>query len=72
MFLQAVPDVTGGEDLLEHLRMALLIRTAAKLGCSVLALGDSATRLAIRTISLTSKGCGFALPASIQYLDARY
>ncbi|KAK9811502.1 hypothetical protein WJX72_004896 [[Myrmecia] bisecta] len=70
--LEAVTDPTGREDLIEHLREALLLTTAARLGCNRLAKGDCATRLAVRTVALSSKGCGFALPGCLQYVDARH
>ncbi|KAK9831947.1 hypothetical protein WJX81_001904 [Elliptochloris bilobata] len=70
--LAAVPDVTGREDLVEALRLRLLLTAAAALGCNRLALGDSATRLAVRAIALAAKGAGHALPAALQHYDARH
>lgn len=69
---QAVPDATGREDLVGALRLRLLLAAAAALGCNRLALGDSATRLAARTLALAAKGAGYALPASLQHFDARH
>lgn len=69
--MQAVPDATGREDLVGALRLRLLLAAAAALGCNRLALGDSATRLAARTVALAAKGAGYALPASLQHYDAR-
>jgi hypothetical protein len=68
---QAVTDSTGREDLLVHLRKLLLQQTAARHGYGRLATGDSATCLAVRAVSLAAKGCGYALPGELQYIDAR-
>ena len=69
--MQAVEDATGREDLVEALRRAALLAKAMELGCSKVALGDCATRAAVRVIAQSAKGAGFALPASIQHYDAR-
>jgi len=69
--IQAVEDATGREDLIEALRNALLVRTAAKLGYNKIARGDNATHIAARIIAMSAKGAGFALPACIQYFDRR-
>ena len=69
--VQAVEDATGKEDLIEALRNALLVQTAARLGYNKIARGDNATRIAARVIAMSAKGAGFALPACIQYFDAR-
>ncbi|KAJ9082487.1 Cytoplasmic tRNA 2-thiolation protein 2, variant 2 [Entomophthora muscae] len=53
------------EDFLSSLRHSLLVHTARESKCSMLLLGDSATRIAIKTISLTSKGRGFSLPFEV-------
>ncbi|KAJ9518791.1 hypothetical protein QJQ45_026064, partial [Haematococcus lacustris] len=66
-----VRDVTGREDLVAHLRLRLLRQLASRLGCSKLALGDSANTLAVRIISDTAKGRGYSLPADIALVDAR-
>ena len=68
---QAVHDVTGREDLVDALRKQLLLLRAADLGCNKVAVGDSATRVAVRVVSGTAKGQGFALPGDIQTADAR-
>lgn len=68
---QAVHDVTGREDLTDALRKQLLLSRAADLGCNKVAMGDSATRVAVRVVSGTVKGQGFALPGDIQSADAR-
>lgn len=64
-------DVTGREDLIESLRNAVLLKTAARMGYNKIARGDCATRVAVRTIASAAKGAGFALPATIQHYDAR-
>lgn len=69
--MQAVPDATGREALLESLRNTLLRALAVQHGCNKLAVGDNATRAAVRVISLATQGSGFALPASLHYLDRR-
>ena len=69
---QAVEDPTGREDLVEALRDALLVAMAARLGCNRVARGDCASLAAARTIAVSAKGAGFALPASIQHCDARW
>ncbi|GLI60528.1 hypothetical protein VaNZ11_002523 [Volvox africanus] len=69
--LQSVPDPTGREDLLRHLRNRLLAAVAAQLGANKVLRGDTATALAARVISETAKGRGYALPGEIQLLDAR-
>ena len=70
--MQAVEDATGREDLIEALRNALLVQTAARLGYNKIARGDNATRIAARVIAMSAKGAGFALPACIQYFDRRW
>lgn len=57
--------MTNQEDLFYLYTMRCLYEEARRQRCNVLALGDNATLLAIRTISDTSKGRGFNLPDSI-------
>ena len=64
-------DITGKEDLIASLRKALLLRIAAQLGCNKGALGTSATRMAVRTIAMSAKGSGYALPGAIHFTDSR-
>ena len=68
---QAVSDITGKEALIASLRKALLLRVAAQLGCNKVALGTSATRMAVRTVAMSAKGSGYALPGSIHFTDSR-
>ena len=70
--LQAVSDPTGKEDLIAALRRQLLLRVAAQLGCNKLAIGTSATRMAVRTVAMAAKGSGYALPGAIHFTDSRY
>lgn len=69
--LQAVADPTGKEDLLAALRKALLLRLAAQLGCNKVAIGTSATRIAVRTVAMSAKGSGFGLSGAIHFTDSR-
>jgi len=57
--------LSAQEDLINSLKHALLVNVARKTKSSILLLGDSSTRVAIKTISLTSKGRGFSLPFEI-------
>lgn len=69
--LAAIPDTTGREDLLEHLRSRLLLATAARIGAGKVARGDSATRLATRAVAAAAKGRGYALAGDVHLVDAR-
>ena len=69
--LQAVADTTGKEDLIAALRQTLLLRVAAQLGCNKLAVGTCATRMAVRTVAMSAKGSGYALPGALQFTDSR-
>lgn len=70
--VQAVVDITGKEDLVAALRRTLLLRVAAQLSCNKLAIGTSATRMAVRTVAMSIKGSGYALPGALQFTDSRY
>lgn len=69
--LGSIQDVTGREDCVHYLRQQLLLRTAARHGCSKLALGLCASTIVFRVIADAAKGRGFSLPADIQLVDAR-
>ncbi|GAB4821844.1 hypothetical protein N2152v2_008890 [Parachlorella kessleri] len=69
--VQGVADATGREDLVAHLRTHRLLAAARELGCSKVARGDCATRLAAHIVAAASKGCGYGLPGDIQLVDAR-
>lgn len=53
-----VDSVTAREDLFRILTMRSLVKVAKQQGCNIIILGENATLLAIRTISLTSRGRG--------------
>ncbi|KAI9006882.1 hypothetical protein DFJ74DRAFT_689687 [Hyaloraphidium curvatum] len=57
--------LSSKEDLLHHFRTALLARTARRLGCSHVFLGDSSGRIAVRALSLTIKGRGERMPLDV-------
>lgn len=69
--LKRVKDQTGLEDLVAHLRRILLLGVAARLKCHKVALGTSSTSQAAHIMAAVSKGSGYALPADLQFLDAR-
>ncbi|KAG0099820.1 Cytoplasmic tRNA 2-thiolation protein 2 [Podila epicladia] len=60
--MSACTTLTAKETILQHFRSSLLTQQARKSGCSMLALGDSATRVAIQIIGLTAIGRGYSLP----------
>ncbi|KAK4392467.1 Cytoplasmic tRNA 2-thiolation protein 2 [Sesamum angolense] len=68
----AVSDVTGKEDLVEHLRMLSLQKIATENGCTKIVLGTCTSRIACHVLEATVKGQGFSLSADIQYVDARW
>jgi hypothetical protein len=68
---QSVPDLTGREDLVAHLRTHRLLAAGRELGCGKVARGDCATRLAAHIMAAASKGCGYGLPGDVQLVDAR-
>jgi len=69
--LGAVQDPSQREDVAAHLRHALLLAVAGAWRCNKLAVGDSATRMAVRTVERSSKGRGEGLPGELQAVDAR-
>lgn len=60
--LTACTTMTARETILQHFRSSLLIQLARRAECTILALGDSATRVAIQIIGLTAIGRGYSLP----------
>ncbi|KAJ2776834.1 Cytoplasmic tRNA 2-thiolation protein 2 [Coemansia javaensis] len=56
---------TDREDMLQMLKTALIVDMARRSGCGVVLVGDSATRIAVRAMSLTSRGRGFSLPLDV-------
>ncbi|KAJ2375201.1 Cytoplasmic tRNA 2-thiolation protein 2 [Coemansia sp. RSA 2607] len=61
----ALDSDSSRESLLDAIRTFLLVRLARAHQCTVLLLGESATRIATRVVSLTSCGRGFSLPFEI-------
>jgi hypothetical protein len=55
LHVQSIPDMTGREDLVTHLRSHLLNSTARKLGCTKVVRGDCADTLAMRLVSEAAK-----------------
>ncbi|XP_009784415.1 cytoplasmic tRNA 2-thiolation protein 2 [Nicotiana tabacum] len=70
--INSVSDVTGKEDLLEHLRMLSLQKIALKHGYTKVLLGTCTSRIACHVLEATVKGRGYSLAADIQYVDARW
>lgn len=70
--LNATTDATGREDLILYLRMLSLLKIAVENGYTKLVLGTCTSRIARHVISATVKGQGYALPADIQCVDARW
>ncbi|KAI7857441.1 hypothetical protein BDC45DRAFT_544229 [Circinella umbellata] len=56
---------TAKEDLYWHIKMTMLVTLAKKEGCSYIFMGDTATRQAIKMISMTGKGRGYSIPFDI-------
>lgn len=57
-----LPSKTSQEDMLALYRERLLLETAREHSCEAILFGNSATALAAKTLSLTAKGRGYALP----------
>lgn len=53
---------TSQEDMVALYRDRLILRTAREQNCEAVLFGNSATSLAAKTLSLTAKGRGYALP----------
>ncbi|KAJ1910621.1 Cytoplasmic tRNA 2-thiolation protein 2 [Tieghemiomyces parasiticus] len=66
----ATKKLSAQEDLLGHLRSTLLLREARRHNCTLVLLGDTCTRLAIRVITMTSRGRGAALPVELNDTSA--
>ncbi|KAF9358584.1 Cytoplasmic tRNA 2-thiolation protein 2 [Mortierella sp. AD094] len=69
MLLGVCTTLTAKETILQHFRSSLLIQLAKRAKCTILALGDSATRVAIQIIGLTAIGRGFSLPHETSLLS---
>ncbi|KAI8319242.1 hypothetical protein GQ54DRAFT_245946, partial [Martensiomyces pterosporus] len=63
--LAGLGSATNREDMLANIKSFLLVRLARRHGCGVLMMGDSATRIATKIISYTSRGRGFSLPLEV-------
>ncbi|KAM3288570.1 cytoplasmic tRNA 2-thiolation protein 2 isoform X2 [Capsicum chacoense] len=70
--INAVSDITGKEDLLEHFRMLSLQKIAIEHGYTKVLLGTCTSRIACHVLEATVKGRGYSLAADIQYVDARW
>ncbi|KAG7540204.1 Cytoplasmic tRNA 2-thiolation protein 2 [Arabidopsis thaliana x Arabidopsis arenosa] len=70
--LDSVPDDTGKEDLLLHLKMLTLQKIASENGYNRLVVGSCTSRIASHVLSATVKGRGYSLSADIQHVDARW
>ena len=60
--IAALPSRTSQEDVLALYRERLILETAKERDCAGILFGNSATSLAAKTLSLTAKGRGYALP----------
>ncbi|KAG9320608.1 hypothetical protein KVV02_004198 [Mortierella alpina] len=67
--LGACTTLTAKETILQHLRSSLLVQMTKRAQCTILALGDSATRVAIQIIGLTAIGRGYSLPHETSLLS---
>ncbi|KAI8370943.1 hypothetical protein BD560DRAFT_396404 [Blakeslea trispora] len=61
----SIKKTSAKEDLLWNMKMAMLVHVARREGCMYVFMADSATRQAIKMISMTSKGRGYSLPLDI-------
>ncbi|KAK9448164.1 uncharacterized protein V1518DRAFT_419845 [Limtongia smithiae] len=60
--LARIPDRTACRDIIDSIRTHLILSTAAEATCTTVLWGDTMTRLAEKTLSMTAKGRGDALP----------
>ncbi|KAK9359752.1 hypothetical protein V1504DRAFT_476723 [Lipomyces starkeyi] len=60
--LSNIRDRTSKLDILQTIREALVFNTAKQLQCTTIVWGDTMSRLAERTLSLTAKGRGSVIP----------
>ncbi|KAF9943153.1 Cytoplasmic tRNA 2-thiolation protein 2 [Mortierella alpina] len=67
--LGACTTLTAKETILQHFRSSLLVQMTKRAQCTILALGDSATRVAIQIIGLTAIGRGYSLPHETSLLS---
>lgn len=64
-----IKSTTAKEELLWNLKMEMLVTIARREGCSYIFMGDSATRQAIKMISMTSKGRGYSVALDVSVDD---
>lgn len=64
-FMSFFPSATSRADILGILRNRLIVQTARKHQCKAILWGDTATRLAERTLAETAKGRGYSIPWQI-------
>ncbi|KAI1321196.1 Cytoplasmic tRNA 2-thiolation protein 2 [Mortierella claussenii] len=67
--LAACTTLTAKETILQHFRSSLLVQLTRRAHCTILALGDSATRVAVQIIGLTAIGRGYSLPHETSLLS---
>jgi hypothetical protein len=65
--LDALRTVSAREDLVRQLRVHVLAEAARRGGHAKLLLGDTATRLAVQTLTETARGRAALLPLSIAF-----
>ncbi|XP_068597212.1 cytoplasmic tRNA 2-thiolation protein 2 [Brachionichthys hirsutus] len=70
--IRSVRTLTAREDLLNTLRLHLLVHTARTEGYSKLMLGDNCTRLAVKLLSSISLGRGAQLAQDTGFSDSRF
>lgn len=61
----SIKPLSSREELLRHFRLELLVQLARENDCEIIIFGDNSTRIAINTISLTSKGRAHSLPIDV-------
>ncbi|KAI7904948.1 uncharacterized protein BX663DRAFT_501126 [Cokeromyces recurvatus] len=64
-----IKKTTAKEDLLWNLKMEMLVTVARREKCDYIFMADSATRQAIKMISMTSKGRGYSLALDVSVDD---
>ncbi|PVU94870.1 hypothetical protein BB559_002906 [Furculomyces boomerangus] len=62
---EGIKSTTSKEYMLECIKHHLLLEAARENGCEVIAVGNSATRIAVKSILMTSEGRGFSLPFDV-------
>lgn len=66
--LSDIQSLTAKEDFLMQTKQKLIFEISNNLECSFLAMGDSATRLAVKSVGYLSMGRGYSLPLDICHL----